>query len=186
MSPLELTAALTSALGVWLTARRTLLCWPISLLACLLYGWVFLTARLYADTALQLVFSATILYGWHTWHISPKQHDTITIAHPTNKTLLRDLTLGALATTVLAITLTHYTDDPSPKLDALLSSYSIVAQIWMARRYTANWLVWIAVDALYTALFLHRGLTITAILYAAFIILALIGLHQWHKAEKTP
>ncbi|AOW46825.1 hypothetical protein A4S02_08600 [Acetobacter ascendens] len=61
MSPLEIAAVVASALGVWLTGRRIMLCWPIMLIASVLYGVVFWQARLYADTALQAVFATLSL-----------------------------------------------------------------------------------------------------------------------------
>ena len=82
----------------------------------------------------------------------------------------------------LGLLLRATTDDPMPLLDALLSVYSILGQIWMARRYLANWWVWIVVDTLYTGLFLVRELYLTAALYAAFVVLAAAGLRQWRRA----
>ena len=58
MSGLEGLAAIASALGVWLTGRRTVWCWPVMLLASVLYGVVFAQDHLYADAALQGVFAA--------------------------------------------------------------------------------------------------------------------------------
>jgi nicotinamide mononucleotide transporter len=43
---LELASAVTAALGIWLTTRRQLLCWPVTLVSIFLYMLVFLRARL--------------------------------------------------------------------------------------------------------------------------------------------
>jgi hypothetical protein len=53
-----------SVSAIWLTARRSLFCWPLNLLACALYFKLFLDVRLYADMALQAAFGLGILYGW--------------------------------------------------------------------------------------------------------------------------
>ena len=79
----------------------------------------------------------------------------------------------------------RYTNAALPWMDAALSSFSLVAQYWTARRHTANWLLWIVVDILYVGMFLVKGLTLTAGLYAAMIVLAVIGYRQWRKAEAT-
>ena len=36
-----------------------------------------------------------------------------------------------------------------PFLDAILTSYSLVASWWAARKHIANWWLWIAVDLVY-------------------------------------
>ena len=71
-----------------------------------------------------------------------------------------------------------------PWLDATLSSFSLVAQYWTARRHLENWLLWIAVDAVYVGLFLFKGLMLTAGLYAVLIVLAVIGFSRWRRMEQ--
>ncbi|AQS88409.1 transporter of nicotinamide mononucleotide PnuC [Neoasaia chiangmaiensis NBRC 101099] len=177
MSSPEIAAAVLSALGVWLTARRWLVCWPVSLLASLLYGWVFMTARLYADMLLQAVFCAFLIYGWRHWNALPD----IRPIEPPRRTAIRDILAGAVGALCWGLALAHWTDDPAPFTDAGLSAYSIVGQFWMARRYRACWLLWIIVDALYVWLFMTRALYPTAALYAGFIVLAADGWRAWRR-----
>ena len=47
---------LTTLLGIWLTTRRKLICWPVVLVAEVLYMIVFFRVRLYSDALLQIVF----------------------------------------------------------------------------------------------------------------------------------
>lgn len=182
MSPLEIAAVVASALGVWLTGRRIMLCWPIMLIASVLYGVVFWQARLYADTTLQAVFATLSLYGWWRWLRGVEEKGAVTIMPLSNAALYYGLAASAAVGMALGLLLRATTDDPMPLLDALLSAYSILGQIWMARRYLANWWVWIVVDTLYTGLFLVRELYLTAALYAAFVVLAAAGLRQWRRA----
>lgn len=56
---LEWSAVATSILGVWLMARRRMLAWPVGLVAVALYAVVFIEAKLYSDTLLQVVFAAS-------------------------------------------------------------------------------------------------------------------------------
>ncbi|NIF66628.1 nicotinamide mononucleotide transporter, partial [Burkholderia sp. Cy-647] len=67
MSPLEIAGVVVSALAIWLTARRHLLCWPVGLASVALYAWIFLDAKLYSDMLLQGAFAALQLYGWYRW-----------------------------------------------------------------------------------------------------------------------
>ena len=185
MTPLELVAALLSALGVWLTIQRRLICWPVSLAAALLYGWVFLDARLYADAALQCVFCGCLLYGWAHWKYETTNSVPLRIRSASWKILASGMALGMWGAVLWGVVLKRWTDDPMPFTDAALSSFSIVAQLWAARRYTANWTLWIVIDTLYVALFVARDLYPTAILYSAFVLLALHGAYKWRKLEGT-
>ncbi|RYE97435.1 MAG: nicotinamide riboside transporter PnuC, partial [Oxalobacteraceae bacterium] len=73
----------------------------------------------------------------------------------------------------------HRTDATLPWLDAALASFSLVASAWAARRRIANWVLWIVLDCIYVGVFVSKGLYPTALLYAAFVLLALYGWHSW-------
>jgi nicotinamide mononucleotide transporter len=69
-----------------------------------------------------------------------------------------------------------------PHLDATLTSYSLVASWWQARKHTANWWLWIAVDLVYVGEYLYKGLRWTAPLYLVLVVLAVLGLRDWRRA----
>ncbi|MBO1323611.1 nicotinamide riboside transporter PnuC [Acetobacter sp. TBRC 12305] len=181
MSLTEWVAAIASALGVWLAGRRMLSGWVVTVVASGLYGVVFARARLYADTALQVVFALTALYGlWCWWrggrHASARR---LPVVRPAPFVLWRDGAVAGACGLLLAWALRQWSDDAVPLADAMLSAYSILGQVWTARRFRACWLLWIGVDALYTALFVERALYVTATLYAGFVLLAVWGWRQW-------
>lgn len=182
MSTVEWLAAALSALGVVLTARRWVLCWPVSLTATLLYAWVFYAARLYADMALQGVFCAFLVYGWRHWARAP----SLAIARAPAARLVSDLVLGGVGGAFWGFLLYACTDDPAPFMDAGLSAFSIVAQYWMARRYRICWAAWVLIDGCYVGLFVMRGLYPTALLYALFVGLAVDGWRRWQVERGTP
>jgi nicotinamide mononucleotide transporter len=69
-----------------------------------------------------------------------------------------------------------------PHLDAALTSYSLVASWWGARKHIANWWLWIAVDVVYIGEYLYKDLKPTAALYAGLVALAVLGLRDWRRA----
>lgn len=188
MSGLEIVAVIISALAVWLTARRHLWCWPIGLVSVLLYARIFLDAKLYSDLLLQLIFAVMQLYGWWQWSRAVRGQDN---SQPDNhhiqpqrlpkSGLLAGLLAGALGSVVLGYVMASFTDAHIPWLDSALTSFSLVAQFWMARKYIANWWLWIAVDIIYVGVYIYKDLNLTAGLYAAFIVLAVIGLRNWQR-----
>jgi nicotinamide mononucleotide transporter len=58
---------------------------------------------------------------------------------------------------------------------------SLVAQWMMTRKLLECWLLWIVIDTSYVALFLWRGLTLTAVLYVLFTSLAVRGYVSWRR-----
>ena len=57
-----------------------------------------------------------------------------------------------------------------PHLDAALTSYSLVASWWGARKHIANWWLWIVVDLVYIGEYIYKDLWLTALLYAVLSV----------------
>jgi nicotinamide mononucleotide transporter len=53
----------------------------------------------------------------------------------------------------------------------------------LARKLTANWLVWLAVNVVSVALLLSKQLWLSALLYAVLAILSVHGWLVWRKAH---
>jgi len=183
MTPFEIVAVVVSFAGIWLTASRRMLCWPVSLVACALYFKLFLDVRLYADMVLQALFGIAILYGWIAWARGKDDAGEVVVAPLRPMRALLGLAAGAAGAVTIGWFTSHHTDAALPWMDAGLSSFSLVAQYWTARRHAESWLLWIGVDTLYVGMFLVKGLALTAGLYAAMIVLAVLGYRQWRRAS---
>jgi len=182
MSLLEILAVVVSFLAIWLTARRKMLCWPVGMLACALYFKLFLDVRLYADMVLQLLFGLSIVYGWFDWARGSVADGEVPIRPLGRAQAAAGLAAGAAGALAIGWFTSHYTNAALPWIDSTLSSFSLVAQFWTARRHPANWLLWIAVDTIYVGMFVFKGLWLTAGLYAAMTGLAVVGYIRWRGA----
>lgn len=183
MSALEITAVAVSFLGIWLTARRQLLCWPVSLLACALYFKLFLDVRLYSDMVLQALFGIAIVYGWIVWARGKDDAGEVIVTPLPPRRALIGLAAGAVGAIAIGWFTSRFTNAALPWMDAGLSSFSLVAQYWTARRHAASWLLWILVDVLYVGMFVFKELWLTAGLYAAMVGLAVLGYRRWQQAR---
>jgi nicotinamide mononucleotide transporter len=181
MSSLEAAAVVISFLAIWLTARRSMLCWPLNLIACALYFVLFFDVRLYADTALQAVFGIGILYGWTVWRRDSRGAGAIVVMPLSRSRAVAALAAGAVAALAIGWFTSRHTDATLPWMDATLSSFSLVAQYWTARRHRENWLLWIVVDVAYVGMFVFKGLILTAGLYAVMTGLAVMGYREWRR-----
>jgi nicotinamide mononucleotide transporter len=174
----------TTVLGIWLTTRRTLWCWPVVLAADILYLIVFFHASLYSDTLLQVFFVAFTLYGWWHWWRGVREDGEVRVVPLPLPAMAMALAAGVVGSLVLA-RLAILVHAALPYLDATLASFSLVASWWQARKHTANWWLWIVVDLAYIGEYLYKNLWPTAGLYAILVGLAVMGLRDWRRAEFT-
>lgn len=183
---LELIGAGLSVLGVVLTARRHPWCWPVNLVASVVYGLVFVEARLYSDTLLQGAFCIMTVYGWVRWmqHLDRSGH--VRIAPLAPRPAIIHILVGAAGALALGYVMQRWTDAALPWLDAALTAFSLVGQWWQARRHIAAWWLWIAVDVIYIGEYIYKDLHVTALLYAGFVALAVHGLRTWRRAALQP
>ena len=178
---LEIAGTVTTILGIWLTTRRTLLCWPVVLAADVIYLIVFYRAQLLSDALLQISFVAFTLYGWWHWWRGVREEGEVRVEPLALSSLLLALIAGAAGSIVLG-EVAKRLHAALPYLDATLTSYSLVASWWQARKHTANWWLWIVVDTVYIGEYLYKDLRATALLYAGLVALAGLGLRDWRRA----
>ena len=178
---LEISGVITTVLGIWLTTRRLLVCWPISLAADLIYLIVFYRARLFSDALLQLFFLAFTLYGWWHWWRGVRHDGEVRVVPLNLRGWLAGLLAGAVGALLLGGLMVRI-GAALPHLDAALASYSLLASWWQARKHTANWWLWIVVDLIYIGEYAYKNLRLTALLYAGLVALAILGLRDWRRA----
>ncbi len=178
---LEIAGFLTTLIGIWLTTKRLLICWPVVLAADVLYLVVFYRARLFSDSLLQIFFVAFTLYGWWHWWRGVREEGEVRVVPLGVRGWLAGLAAGAVGAVLLGWLMVRV-GAALPHLDAALTSYSLVGSWWQARKHIANWWLWIAVDAVYIGEYLYKDLWPTAVLYLLLVILAVMGLVDWRRA----
>ncbi len=178
---LELAGMAATVLGIWLTTKRLLICWPIVLLADFLYLVVFYRARLFSDALLQIFFVAFTLYGWWHWWRGVRADGEVRVVPLSLRGWASGLIAGAIGAVLLGWLMVRI-GAALPHLDAALTSYSLVASWWGARKHIANWWLWIVVDVIYVGEYLYKDLRVTALLYAGLVLLAVLGLRDWRRA----
>jgi nicotinamide mononucleotide transporter len=179
---LENLAAAITLVGIWLTTRRTLICWPVVLVSDVLYLIVFRNQNLKSDALLQVFFIAFTLYSWWNWARGVRLDGEVRVIPMHLKDWLAGLIVGAAGSIVVGWWMAKI-GAALPHLDATLAIFSLVASWWEARKHTANWWLWIVVDAVYVGEYLYKQMWTTAVLYAAFVVLAVWGLRNWQRAS---
>jgi len=183
-TPLELLGFVLSVATVVLTILRNHWGWLFAIVSSATYGVVFFDARLYGDAGLQGVFIAASIWGWWQWlrGAQGRPLPVTWLARAGRAWALAGWALGFLA---LSAFLKAFTDTDVPHMDGFLTAGSLVGQLLTARKKIENWHTWIVVDVLYVGLYVYKGLHLTAILYAVFVVLAVLGLRAWSAAARA-
>jgi nicotinamide mononucleotide transporter len=176
VSILEFIAAVTSFIGVWLGTTGKRITWPWWGLSSALYGVFFYQVDLFASAALQLVFITAAVYGWKDW--AP----TGAVATSTSARNRRYITIGTIVSVAALSPLLSSIGAAATWSDAFLLIGSLVAQVMMVRQKWEAWVIWLIVDLAGTVQYAMLGYWFTAVLYAMFTVVALIGLKRWHDS----
>ena len=184
-TPFELMAFVLSVITVYLNIRQKHWAWLFSIVSSAAYAVVFFDARLYGDMGLQGVFIAVSVWGWYQWLRGGDQHRPLAVTVLGGEGWAYALMAWALGFAALAWFLAHYTNTDVPLIDGFLTAGSLVGQVLLSRKKVENWTVWIVVDVLYVGLYVYKHLTLTAILYAVFVVMAVLGLRAWARVEKA-
>ena len=176
VSVLEFIAAVTSFIGVWLGTTGKRITWPWWAISSALYGLFFYQVDLFASAALQLVFIVAAIYGWRGWAPSGAVPGRISNRNRAYLVLATVLAVAALAPVLANI------GAAATWSDAFLLIASLFAQVMMVYEKYESWIVWFVVDLAGTIQYALLGYWFTAVLYAAFTVIAVIGWKRWHDS----
>lgn len=179
VTPIEAVAFLFGIVSVFLSVRENIWSWPTGIVNVTLYIFVFFRARLYADMALQVVYIVISIYGWYEWLHGGTGRTVLPVSRGTRALALRLIAIGIVSTAVIGTVLARTTNAALPYLDSTTTVTSLIAQWMMAKKILENWIVWVAVDVVYIGMFLYKSLQVTALLYAGFLVLAVMGYRKW-------
>ena len=180
--PVEALAVLCGIAYVLLAIRQRRACWAFGGLSTALYVLVFLEARLYLQSALQVVYVLLAIHGWRAWGRAAAAAQGLAVRRIGPSAHLAVLAATLALTVATAPAMAHWSDSAAPWADALGTWASVAATWLMIRKVAATWLWWIVVDAGLAVLFATQGLVFTAVLYAAFAGLAVAGWVAWRRA----
>jgi nicotinamide mononucleotide transporter len=174
-------------LAVWMVTcnmRVNPLGWPLAIASSLLYALLFAHSRLYGEATLQLFFVVVAGWGWRQWLRGRGDDGSALKVHRLDhrrQALIACATLAAWP--LLAHGLARFTDSDVPYLDALPTVASVTGQFLLGRKLIENWAVWLAVNLVSVGLFGFKGLWLTALLYAIFAVLSVLGWRAWSRLE---
>ena len=174
-------AVLYTALAI----REHRACWLAGIVSALLFLGVFWRASLYMESALQLYYVAMAAYGWWAWRPGPGGGPATLTIH--RWPLRRHLAACAGIAVLSVLTgwlLERYTGAALPYLDSAVSWGAVLSTWMLARKLLENWVYWLVIDSISLSIALDRGLTLTAGLFAVYMVLSIVGWRTWQAHLK--
>ena len=182
--PLDQVNLALGVAGVWLMIRRSLGAFPVGLAAVTVQGILFYRTHFPADALLQIFYFASFAWGW--WHWSRDRGAAPELPVTTLSARGRAVVLiGAAAATVAwALTVGPWMKAAMPWRDAFIAAFSVAAQVLQVRKNIENWALWVVVNLVAVASYWSAALAFTALLYAVYLVMALMGWREWRRAMR--
>jgi nicotinamide mononucleotide transporter len=179
---LELAAFVLALWMVVANMRVQLIAWPLAIASSLAYLLLFAHSKLYGEAGLQILFVIVAGWGWWQWKFG-RQADgaALRVRRIDVRGGLVVIAATLAAWPLLGFALDRLTDSDVPYFDALPTAGSIAGQWLLGRKYVENWPVWLGVNIVSVALFAHKGLWLTVVLYALFAALSVAGWRAWNR-----
>ncbi len=182
---IEILGVITGIIYLWLEYRASIYLWIAGIVMPAIYIFIYYDAGLYADFGINIYYLVIALYGWLAWKTgftifgSKGPAKELRISHTPRNVWMKILLAYATAQIFITWLLISYTDSTVPYADSFTTALSIVGMWMLARKYIEQWWVWCVVDVASSALYIYKGLYLTAILYAVYAIIAIFGYLKW-------
>jgi nicotinamide mononucleotide transporter len=178
MSLLGVIAFSTGTLGVLLTIRQNIYCWPMALVSVVAAGIEFYSARLFGDMSLQVFYFFAGVYGWIYWSTNLNLEFKVTKMELSRIPVLVGVT--GLQFGIYYYLLVYF-GGARPVIDAILTAASLTTTYMMTKKWVENWLLWVFIDTAYIVLYGLTDLWLYGLLYFLFAVMAFYGWLKWRR-----
>jgi nicotinamide mononucleotide transporter len=164
-----------------LAARENSLCWYFAFVFTAIYTVLFWDVSLLMESALNVYYMAMAVFGWYQWRRGGDEHTGVQIQS------LGWSQHGIIMIAIMVISLvsgfflSRYSDAVWPYVDSFTTWASVITTYMVTRKILENWLYWVVIDMVSIPLYIDRGLTMTAALYVAYVLIAAMGFVSWRR-----
>ena len=180
---LEITAVIFAILYLILAVKQNILCWIAGIISSVLYFFIMQKAGLYMEAYLQVFYVVMGIYGWSQWSASNASNPSFIVNTWSKYQHMIAISIILALSLLSGSLLERYTDAALPFLDALVSWGAVVATYMVAKKLLENWIYWFVIDATSIFLFIERGLWLSAILFATYLVIIFFGYQSWNKVR---
>lgn len=182
---LDITATIVGLVYIWLEYRASIYLWIAGIIMPAIDIFLYYEAGLYADFGMAIYYTLAALYGYAVWKWGKKRgtaaDEQLPITRFPKRKVLPVALLFAVAWAAIYEILIHFTNSDVPITDSFANALSFVGLWALARKYLEQWMVWIVVDVVLSALYIYKGIPFKASLYALYVVIAVAGYFKWKK-----
>ena len=182
---LDITATIVGLVYIWLEYRASIYLWIAGIIMPAIDIFLYYEAGLYADFGMAIYYTLAALYGYAMWKWGKKRRaaadEQLPITRFPRRKVLPVALLFAVAWAAIYEILIHFTNSDVPITDSFANALSFVGLWALARKYLEQWMVWIVVDVVLSALYIYKGIPFKASLYALYVVIAVAGYFKWKK-----
>ena len=180
---LEITAVIFAILYLILAVKQNILCWIAGIISSVLYFFIMQKAGLYMEAYLQVFYVVMGIFGWSQWRVSNASNPSFIVNTWSKYQHMITISIILVLSLLSGFLLERYTDAALPFLDALVSWGAVVATYMVAKKLLENWIYWFVIDATSIFLFIERGLWLSAVLFATYLVIIFFGYQSWNKVR---
>ncbi len=188
---LEIVAVVFGLLSVWYAKKANIMVYPTGIISVLIYVYICLFAKLYADMGINFFYFVMSVYGWYNWTRRDTSQKTLSITWNTRK----EQWAGIFATIasyfmIFGLIWVFKKDDASyinsyvPYVDSFTTAVFLIGMLLMARKKVENWVYWIIGDIVSVPLYFSKGLVFTSFQYFVFLVIAILGFLEWRRMAR--
>jgi nicotinamide mononucleotide transporter len=187
LSPLlELSAAILGFFYVYLIATEKSVGWIFGIASAILYAMFFYRMDTWGLFSQQIAYVVLGFYGLATWSAKKETLPVQTIGKTIWKWVLISFLFGLGFVFLMKLVGASKNNSSivatgRELLDAQFFVFSLLATWLTTRKVLENWLVWIVVNIVGVIWFSTEHWWSTAILYFAYLLLAINGFRKWKK-----
>lgn len=178
---IEIIAVVLAVAYLLLAIRQSISCWVAAFVSSCLYVWVLFGARLYMESMLNGFYAAMAVYGFWQWRGRLSGEGLNVTRWPPARNALALACVVVLAL-VSWYFLRRFTPAAWPFVDSMVTWASVIATFMVARKVYENWHWFLIIDSVSLCLYFTRGLYLTMLLFAFYLVLIVIGMREWRRS----
>lgn len=165
---------------VLLAKKNSIWLYPTGIISVLLWMFLLLGVKLYAEVLLNIYYLVMSVYGWIIWK-KRKQDGENQVSWSSNKELTIAVLISVIGFGILYLVLRHYTDSDVPVFDAFVSATAWAGMWLLAKRKIENWIFLNISNIVAIPLLFHKKLPLMACLTTFLFTVAIFGFLDWKK-----
>lgn len=185
LSALEAAAVVLAVMYLLLAIRQSIWCWPCAALSTSAYIVIFLDARLYMESLLNVFYLAMAIYGWLQWTGGSVRDRELPVVRWPLRAHAQALAGVALLAAISGTLLARFTDAVFPYVDSLTTWAAIWATFLVARKVLENWWYWLVIDSASIVIYWMRDLPLTTALFVFYVLLIPAGIVSWTRSYRA-